>query len=444
MSARKLAVTLLNQTEQQQGYSNLLLDHALEQSGLEAREKRLCAALYYGVLERRITLDALISRYSKKPPQKLDGIVLQILRLGLYQLLYMEQIPDMAAVSESVKLTRQCRKASASGFVNAVLRSFLRDHKEIVYPEDLEQEMVLRYAVPRWLVQRLLRDYGEAEARDFLENALQPPPLTIRRNPLQISEEALLEACAGLDIVRHPLVPDAYILRKGGNIRSLPVFLQGGFHVQDAASQLCAMALDAHAGMTVLDLCAAPGGKTFTLAEHMEGKGQIYAFDLQPQRAGLIAQGAKRLHLENIQAQAGDASVWNEELPQADRVLCDVPCSGIGVIRRKPEIRYKDPATFAQLPEIQYAILENAMRYVKPDGILLYSTCTILKEENQQVVERFLQAHPEFTPEPLLPSLDAALSVPMMTLLPSFCGSDGFFLAKMKRQSGTRRNYGAD
>lgn len=433
MSARKLAVTLLEQTEKNEGYSNLLLDHALEESGLDPRDKRLCAALYYGVLERKLTLDFVISAYSKKPPKKLDGIVLQILRTGLYQLLYMQQIPDTAAVSESVKLTKKCRKASASGFVNAVLRSFLRDEKKIRFPEDPQERMSVQYSAPLWLVKMLMGTYGEEETAAFLSNALDAPPLTIRRNPLIMTEEALLAAFSEEGIEKHPLIPDAYIV-KGGNLRKNAAFEKGAFHVQDAASQLCAAALDAKPHMTVLDMCAAPGGKTFTIAEYMEGTGNIYAFDLQPQRAGLIEKGAKRLRLGNVHAQAGDASVWNENLPKADRVLCDVPCSGIGVIRRKPEIRYKEPAQFAELPEIQYAILENASGYVKEDGILVYSTCTILKEENEQVVERFLKAHPEFVPESLLPQLHEKLAAPMITLLPSFCGSDGFFMAKFRRQ----------
>ncbi len=432
MSARKLAVTLLSQTEQNEGYSNLLLDHALEASDLDVRDKRLCAALYYGVLERRLTLDFILRKYSKKPPQKLDNIVLQILRTGLYQLLYMEQIPDTAAVSESVKLTRQCRKSSASGFVNAVLRSFLRDGKCIDYPSNPKERMSVEYCAPLWLAERLLGDFGVEETIAFFKDALETPPLTIRRNPLVCTDEELCAAFAADGIQKHPLVPDAYIV-KGGNLRKNAAFDAGAFHVQDAASQLCAMALDAKPGMTVLDLCAAPGGKTFTIAEHMNGTGKVYAFDLQPQRAGLIEKGAARLHLKNVTAQAGDASVYNEALPMADRVLCDVPCSGIGVIRRKPEIRCKDAAQFADLPQIQTAILENAARYVKVGGILVYSTCTILKEENQCVAEQFLQTHPEFEAMPLIPSLHKKLSASMMTLLPTFCGSDGFFMAKFQR-----------
>lgn len=433
MSARKLAVNLLMQREETAGYSNILLDAALEKSDLDARDKRLCSALCYGVLERQLTLDHIIRKYSKKPPEKLDCAVLQILRTGLYQLLFMEQIPDTAAVSESVKLTKKFRKASASGFVNAVLRSFLRDEKKIDYPEECFERISVMYSVPVWLAKRLYESLGESAACDFFSDALNAPPLTIRRNPLVISEEELLAGLSGYGIEKHLCVPDAYILTKGGNVRNNPIFAKGGFHVQDTASQLCAMALDAKEGMTVLDLCAAPGGKTFTIAEHIKGKGRVYAFDLFPQRAGLIAKGAERLHLENVTAQAGDASVYNEKLPMADRVLCDVPCSGLGVIRRKPEIRYKSEEELADLPDIQKKILENASRYVKTGGVLLYSTCTILSEENEQIAEEFLRNHPEFEPVPLLPLVHEKLSGSMATLLPSYFGSDGFFMAKFRR-----------
>ncbi len=234
-------------------------------------------------------------------------------------------------------------------------------------------------------------------------------------------------------IEKHPVVKGAYILKNGGNIRKSKAFEKGFFHVQDAASQLCVMALDAKPEMTVLDMCGAPGGKTFTAAEHMENKGRIYAFDLAEQRAGLIAKGAERLGLTCVTAQVGDASVFNEQLPLADRVLCDVPCSGMGVIRRKPEIRYKQEQELSGLPEIQAAILENASRYVKAGGILVYSTCTILPEENEHVVKEFLARHKEFEPVPLIPGIGGILAQPMAVLLPSFAGSDGFFMAKLRR-----------
>lgn len=433
MSARKTAVTLLLQREENGGYSNLMLDHALEKSGLEARDKRLCAALCYGVLERQITLDYIIKKYSKKPPEKLDNAVLQILRTGLYQLLYMENVPDNASVSESVKLTKKMRKSSASGFVNAILRSFIRDNKKIDYPKNIILKASIMYSVPEWLVRRLIDSLGEKNACAFFEDSLNVPPLTIRRNPLVITENELLSELESKGIEKHKFVPNAYILKNGGNVRECETFKKGGFHVQDIASQLCAMALEAEEGETVLDLCAAPGGKTFTIAQQMHGTGKVYAFDLFENRTGLIANGAERLHLQNVYANQGDASVYNEKIPKSDKVLCDVPCSGIGVIRRKPEIRYKSEEELADLPKVQLAILENASRYVKTGGVLIYSTCTILKEENEQVAEKFLSCHPEFEIVPLLPEIHEKLSGSMITLLPSFLGSDGFFMAKFRR-----------
>jgi 16S rRNA (cytosine967-C5)-methyltransferase len=432
MQGRRLTVQLLNQAEQAGSYSNLLLDHALHQTEMEQKEKKLCTALFYGVLTRRITQDAVLAKYSKKPIAKLDPTVRNILHIGLYQILYMQQIPDRAAVDESVKLTKQFRKASAGGFVNAVLRAFLRDEKQIPLPKQREQAWSVQYAVPVWLVKMLLQAYGETAARSFLENALLPPPLTIRRNPLLATEEQLLTALQPYGIQKHPSVPDAYCLT-GGNLRSCAAFKDGWFHVQDVASQLCCMALGAKPEETVLDVCAAPGGKTCTIAEYMQGTGNVLAFELQPNRVPLIAKAAERLHLQNVTAAQGDASVFRADLPQADRVLCDVPCSGLGVIRRKPEIRYKKPESFADLPQIQAAILETAARYVKKGGTLLYSTCTLCPAENTEVVQQFLAQHSEFTPQPVLPERGGKWNESMVTLLPSDCNSDGFFLAKMQR-----------
>lgn len=433
MQGRRLAIQLLDRAEQEGSYSNLLLDHTLHSVEMEQKEKNLCVALFYGVLTRRITLDAVLAKYSKKPVAKLDTTVRNILHLGLYQILYMQQIPNRAAVDESVKLTKQCRKTSAGGFVNAILRSFLRDDCQIPLPKQKDAAMSIQYAAPVWLVTMLVKTYGTERAEAFLENALRTPPLTIRRNPLLATHEQLMQALESYGIQPHASVPDAYCLN-GGNLRNSQAFLNGWFHVQDAASQLCCMALGAKPEETVLDVCAAPGGKTCTIAEHMQGTGQIHAFELQESRVPLIAKAAERLHLTNITASQGDASVYRSDIPMADRVLCDVPCSGLGVIRRKPEIRYKQPDTFSDLPAIQAAILETASHSVKVGGTLLYSTCTIRPEENETVVAQFLQQHNDtFVPIPVLPELGTDFAEPMITLLPDLCNSDGFFMAKMQR-----------
>lgn len=247
MSARKLAVQLLNRTEQEQSYSNLLLDSALSQSQLDDRDKRLCASLYYGVIERRITLDAVISHYSKQPLRKLDCTVRNILRLGIYQLLYCDQIPSRAAVNESVKLTKTCRKASASGFVNAVLRGFLRDECKVPYPKGKKAAMVVEYAVPQWLLEKLLDAYGEETTRAFLADALQPANRFIRQNPAACTGAELEQALG--DAVSPTNLPGAYELHTG-DIRKLPEFRKGWFYVQDLSSQICALALGAKPGET--------------------------------------------------------------------------------------------------------------------------------------------------------------------------------------------------
>ena len=340
MSARKLAVQLLNRTEQEQSYSNLLLDSALSQSQLDDRDKRLCASLYYGVIERRITLDAVISHYSKQPLRKLDCTVRNILRLGIYQLLYCDQIPSRAAVNESVKLTKTCRKASASGFVNAVLRGFLRDECKVPYPKGKKAAMVVEYAVPQWLLEKLLDAYGEETTRAFLADALQPANRFIRQNPAACTGAELEQALG--DAVSPTNLPGAYELHTG-DIRKLPEFRKGWFYVQDLSSQICALALGAKPGETILDLCAAPGGKTCTIAAGMAQSGMVYAFDLAAHRVKLIQDNVKRLGLQNVTASQGDAAEFREEYAGADRVLCVmclVPASACcGISRRSRKNR---------------------------------------------------------------------------------------------------------
>lgn len=424
-------VRLLDKTFGAQGYSNIALDQALRDSDLNPQQKSRVSALYYGVIERLPELDYVLSRYSKKPPEKLDPTVRNLLRCGVYQLAHM-RIPDNAAVNECVNACKKLRYTSASGFVNAVLRGFVRDGKQIPVPKDPALRRQVQYCAPDWLIKQLSSEYGESVMDALLTDALGRPPVTLRRNPLAGDASAFLRAMGDISVEKHPLLSDCYRVQ-GGDVTRTDAFAQGMFHVQDLASQLCCLALDPQPGDTVLDLCAAPGGKSFTLAELMEDRGQLYAFDLHTNRVKLIAQGAQRLHLQCVHAQTGDASIHNPELPQADRVLCDVPCSGLGVIRRKPEIKYKDPAAFAGLPPVQAKILENAARYVKPGGYLVYSTCTLSRAENDGVVDGFLQQHPEFEGVSFLETLGEPFGNWKVPLHPGCFGSDGFFMAKLKR-----------
>ena len=425
-TARSLAVRLLLRTFTAGGYSNLLLDQALEASDLNPADKRLCAMLYYGVTERFLTLEHIAGCYTNRPVGKLDREVRFILYLGLYQLLCCEKIPDRAAVSETVALTGVFRKKSASGFVNAVLRSFLRDGKAIRYPADKWAKKQAEFSAPADLIQKVSEQLGEERADRFFANALLPPPVTIRLNQLRAQESDIT------NLHPTPCGDAAYAyFTKTADVSRTESYRKGLFHVQDLAPQLCCKALDPQPGEIVFDVCAAPGGKTFTIAEMMENRGTVYAFDLHPNRVKLIKDGAARLGLDCIRAESQDAKQFRDDLPQADRVLCDVPCSGLGVIRRKPEIKYKPLSDFAGLPGIQYDILENASRYLKPGGTFVYATCTVLHEENEAVLEKFLAAHPDFSPVPLT---EFHCSEGYKTFTCDDCDCDGFFVGRLKKE----------
>lgn len=426
--ARYQAVKLLGKTFGKGGYSNILLDKSLTESGMEERDKRFCSAIYYGVLERKITLDYIISGYCKQSISKLRPEILNILRTGVYQLKFMDSIPDSAAVNESVNLAKKMRLGSLSGLVNGILRSFIRDGKNIKYPPDETERLSVEYSVPQWLVKMLADNYGKS-GLSLIETSVGTPPVTVRLNTAVYSREEILEKIQSLE-PKETFLENCFEI-SGSDITETEAFKIGMFHVQDIASQFCCKALSPSENDVVFDLCAAPGGKTFTLAEIMKGKGKIYSFDLHENRVKLIQSGAKRLKLENITAMTGNAAEFNAELPQADKILCDVPCSGLGVIRRKPEIKYKSPEEFDRLPEIQYNILENASRYLKRGGELIYSTCTVNPAENAEVIDRFLENHREFKGVSFLEEYGAPFGTYKATLFPEYFGSDGFFISKL-------------
>ncbi len=427
-SARYTAIELLERTAQEGSYSNLLLDKTLAGSALSPMDKKLCSQLYYGVIERRLTLDHILRCYSKKTPEKLDPVIRNILHLGLYQLAYCEKIPDRAAVNESVLLAKQFRKSSASGFVNAVLRSFLRDEKQIRLPKDKWKAMEVQYSVPSDLIRTVVQEHGMEFAEAFFADSLKTPPTTIRFNSLK----GEMNDAEQQELQAQPVgrLADAYTI-SCTDVRQSRAFAEGRFHVQDLASQLCCAILDPQPGDTVLDLCAAPGGKTFTIAERMKDTGTVLAFDLHEHRVQLIRSGAQRLGLSCIVARTGNAAAYNADIPQADRILCDVPCSGFGVIRRKPEIRYKKRSEFQSLPELQYAILENAAKYLRTSGTLVYSTCTVLNAENREVVEKFLKAHPDFE---LVPLTEFGFTEGFATFSVLYDNCDGFFAARLRKR----------
>lgn len=434
--ARLTAVKMLLKMEDSDSFSNILLDSVLSEAQLSDRDKAFAAALFYGVTERRLTLDHIIEKNSKIAFEKLDKAAVAILRVGLYQLLYMSNVPESAAVNESVKLCKKLKLFSAQGFVNGMLRSFVRNGKKISYLGlEAADRLSIEYSCPKWLVEKWIDEYDVERTVKALKASIGKPPVYARVNTLKTTSDKLIAELAREKIAskKYAGLDDCIVLEKTGDIEKSRAYKAGLFHVQDISSQLCCLTLRPVVNETVIDMCAAPGGKSFTMAELMGNNGRLYSLDLHDMRVALIEDGASRLGLRIINAMQGDATKYNTELPQADRVLCDVPCSGLGVIRRKPEIKYKRPEDFEELPDIQRRILETASKYVKVGGTLVYSTCTLSRAENDDVVEAFAAVHPEFSPiVQTVPYKDAENSF-KRTYFPDENGGDGFFTASFRR-----------
>ncbi len=418
------------------GFSNIVLDALLSGAQLEHRDKAFVSALFYGVLERRITLDKILKKYSKTPLEELEPAVLECLRIGFYQLIYMNSVPDMAAANETVEAVKQLGFAKASGFVNGIMRAFIRNGKQFDFSRmDKIGRLSAEYSAPIWLCKKWCSEYGDEKTETALRESLGSVPIYARVNTLKTNAEELLSMLEEENVkaVLVEEVPDAVRIYSAAP-QSTKAYKKGLFHVQDISSQLCAKAVGAQKGELVLDVCSAPGGKTFTVAQLMENEGEIVACDLHVKRVGLIKNGAERLGLNIVSARTNDATVFNELMGTFDRILCDVPCSGLGVIRRKPEIRFKDPAEIAALPKIQYKIASTSAKYLAEGGTMIYSTCTLSKEENEQVVKKLIEEDglvPAELPEELKKYSKDGYSV---TLMPGEINSDGFYFAKLRKE----------
>ncbi|MBQ7540891.1 MAG: 16S rRNA (cytosine(967)-C(5))-methyltransferase RsmB [Clostridia bacterium] len=431
--ARHAAYETLLRIERDGAYSNLALSAALDSGGFSAADSAFAAALVYTTVERQITIDDQLSRYLRQPLKKLRPEVRIVLRMGASQILFMDKVPASAAVNESVRLVRQNKNiAWAAGLVNAVLRKTAQNGLCLPQGEDDDARSV-RYSCPKWLVRLWTDAYGKDEADAIMARALGGTQTVVRVNTLKTDAGTLAQTLAAEGVQTRPFdgLPDALILEKCGAPERLCAFADGLFHVQDAASQYCCRALDVQPGQTVYDVCAAPGGKSFTLAQIMKNTGSLCAFDLYEQRVRLIAEGASRLGVGNLRAAVWDAAVRDDSRPRADRVLCDVPCSGLGVIAKKPEIRYKTPQEIDKLRDLQYNILCISASYLKKGGILVYSTCSLNPQENEEICRKFLAEHPSFRTLEILPDVDKRVQDNMVTLLPHRSRSDGFFITAM-------------
>lgn len=421
MDDRLLAYKILSKIEHDKAYSNIALDSVLNK--YEATSSAFVCALVYGVLERKITLDYYLSKILTQPIKKLNPQVLTILRMGVYQLKYMDKVPVSAAVNESVKLSRKVKCSFASGLINSVLRKISSNDIDLPDTENIIYDLSVRYSCPENLVSQFIDDYGVTYTEKILSASVGAVPTYIRVNTLKISPDELCKELFKEEIIAETCESNksAIEVLSGKSIFKSKCYKKGYFHAQDLASQQCVDSFAPEKGDVVFDMCAAPGGKSFTMAEIMQNDGMIYSFDLYDHKVKLLNDGAERLGINIINASIGDASVYNPDLPKADKILCDVPCAGLGVIRRKPEIKYKDFDFVDKLCELQYNILDNAALYLKDKGVIMYSTCSLSKKENQDVCERFLNEHKDFK------------NGGMVTVEPSAI-SDGFFYAKLIKE----------
>ena len=441
MDAREAAMLALNACQRQGGWSDGALKKQLAAAELSGRDAALATQLCFGVLQNQMLLDFYLAKFSNIPLKRMEGKVVQTLRLGAYQMLFLTRIPHSAAVNSAVALVKaHCKNPRAAGMVNGILRSMERSLQNMpVIPQgDPVAYLSTLYSHPEWLVKEFILSLGEEETAQLLAADNSQPPTAVMVNTTRTTVEAL-KAMLEADHVEaepHPWLENCLLLSRTGDLERLEAFQQGLFYVQDPASRLSVLAAGAKPGMRVLDCCAAPGGKSFAAAISMENQGEIVSCDLHPHKKKLIQAGADRLGLTIITPKTADGKVFRPEWERAfDLVLVDAPCSGLGVIRKKPDIRYKDPAPLADLPAVQLDILRNAARYVRPGGTLMYSTCTLLYRENGEVVETFLAENKAYKAEAFtLPGPVGPVQSGSVTLWPHRHGTDGFFISKMRRE----------
>lgn len=420
-NARLVAVKALMKINRDKAYSNITLDKFFADYDLDNKDKSLATALVYGVLDRKITLDYIISKFSKIPLKKISPMTIEAIRIGVYQIYFLERIPESAAVNESVNIIKRSKEGRNSGFVNAVLRNAIRNPLSL--PDGTSnKELSVKYSCPEWIIESFKTDYGTENTVKLLEESLLSPPVIIRVNTSKITTDELMVLLENSGVKSQKTDISAALKIEGGiDIKNNEYYKKGFFYVQDLASQTAVSKLEVKPFEKVLDICAAPGGKSFLMALLMENKGEVVSSDLYEHRVDLIKRSSKRLGLDIIKPVVSDATKNNAELKDFDAVLCDVPCSGLGVLRRKPEIKYKETEDFVEIEQIQRQILNNSSIYLKSGGRILYSTCTLRKAENEDMIKEFLNKNPDFT------------LVYEHTFMPHIDNTDGFYCALIKK-----------
>ena len=443
-NARQLALKILLKIDRKNSYTDVALNRALNQSNLSSSDRSLCTELVYGIIRHQRTLDSLIDQLGKKKAQQQPPNLRRILHIGLYQLRYLDHIPPSAAVNTSVDLAKDNKLQRLSGVVNGILRQYIRttqgNHDPLILPNDTLKKLAIQYSFPDWIIETWLQKWGEETTEKMCHWFNQSPNIDIRVNPLKTNLETLQTqlTSAGVNVTPLGRFPCALRLKgKIGTIPTLPGFSQGHWTVQDTSAQLVSYFLDPQPGDTIIDACAAPGGKTTHIAELMGDQGTIFACDRTPSRLKKVQENAQRLELNCIETVVGDSRYLQQFINKGDRVLVDVPCSGLGPLHRHPDIRWRQtPENIRELTSLQLEILNQAAQWVKPQGTLVYSTCTLNPPENQEIIQTFLSTHSHWKIEP--PNPHWAFS-PFLTssqwiqMLPHKQDSDGFFMVKLKK-----------
>ncbi|MDU5109419.1 MAG: 16S rRNA (cytosine(967)-C(5))-methyltransferase RsmB [Clostridium sp.] len=438
MNSRKLSRQIVQRVLEEGAYSNLVLSKELNRDDIDDKDKGLITEIVYGTLRRKRTLDVLIGNFVKDI-KLLDSTVLNILRVAIYQMYFLDKIPEYAACNEAVEEAKEI-SMEASKLVNGILRNFIRDEKEIVVPGNRIDELGYKFSFEPWMIRLFIKQYGEERTMKIMAGLNETPKVTVRVNESKGEYDEVFENLEemGYKIEEGYACPEAIKIEGGKGVESNELFKEGLITVQDESAMLVAPLLEINKGEKILDLCAAPGGKTTHIAELLDNTGEVLAFDLHENKLSLIEENAKRLGLTNIVCKTMDATKLNPDyISYGDKVLIDVPCSGLGIIRKKPEIKWnKTRQQLRDLVEIQRDIMENAWQYLKPGGILLYSTCTLNKEENEDNLKWFLSKHSDAEIEKLyignnnnfIYNVDGSL-----TILPND-SMDGFFMGKIKKK----------
>jgi len=446
VNAREAALKIIYETEEKGAYSNIALNKRLNSMELSLPDKGLVTEIVYGTLKNKVLIDYYIQSFSKVKMKKISPWILNILRIGSYQILFTDKIPVSAACNESVKLAKKYGHSASSGFVNAVLRNIAREGKNVKLPDrekNVSEYLSVKYSHPQWMVELLLKEHTADFTEDLLKANNGIPELSVRVNTLKTTREKLIEELKseGFEAEESRFTIDGLIVKNMASPTNSKAFSEGLFQVQDESSMLVARVLSPKAKDLVLDVCSAPGGKTTHIAQLMENKGRILAFDIHQHKLELVRNNAKKLGIDIIETIEQDASMEvSEYRGKADCILCDAPCSGLGIIRRKPDIKWsRTQSDIKALKAIQKNILQTCAAYVKSSGTLVYSTCTVLKDENTGTVLDFLKNNEDFYIDDIKPYISDSLKEYVdekgwLQLYPNVQGIDGFFICRMRKR----------